>query len=734
MNKEQLFCLIGELDDRFLEKYRQMDLYLSQRAYRKKRTLRILAIAACLALVIGACVPVGMMATPAGNAVLTEQLNRIDGFRPWQESVAEKLEQSLSGPAWKLLQTTPILNVLTQSQYPDYAFKSMQYGAYLDEPEYLIYNVSSKGGFFPDEENFSFDRTEYRDPDAAPYYELSFGQPSSEITLSLPYVLSLTASLQSQAVHMYYQVQEDGTEYYAFVDAQTGACVCKEYFGASEQPSAFVLTEQEMLDAAYEVLASNVRDPEAYTPSIYEQSGFYYCEYIRYVGDRKSCDRAIIRFDRAGDMRSIKFSYLGAMRNTQEVPQQMIDQINAYMEQLCEECVGTSTQDVGQVVVLPDGRLALQCYLQVYYWGTGWNTGLQHDDMYFMACLTESVPGYGELAGTQDAEALTTEPPETSPNTTEPDTTEPDLLGTSIIPDLVEMRYLAIGVRDESGEVTPLLSAEELENFDRKLELEYVKGGELIVECYAAYDRSGAVDYECQAKNGIAEQIAFSDIDTDLTVDVQADYVHFLRFTIPLDDVPFGQSSVALVGHATDVLIDGWAMMVFLELQLNEPAVSPPVIDRPYYEPPVGDDTTDDSGPAAVPQLIEMGYLAVCARDENGETRRLLDTQELNGFTGELTVQYLLGEELIIDLYVALEDSDQVSYTCDKGTVHIVDFSEIDTNVAVNVQADYVKCLRLTVPMSELTRGTNYVVVYGNATRVQIDGWVLLETIMVNIS
>jgi len=143
MKKEQFFSLIGDLDDRFLEKYRQMDLYLSQRAYRKKRTLRILAIAACLALVIGACVPVGMMATPAGNAVLTEQLNRIDGFRPWQESVAEKLEQSLSGPAWKLLQTTPILNVLTQSQYPDYAFKSMQYGAYLDEPEYLIYNVSS---------------------------------------------------------------------------------------------------------------------------------------------------------------------------------------------------------------------------------------------------------------------------------------------------------------------------------------------------------------------------------------------------------------------------------------------------------------------------------------------------------------------------------------------------------------------------------------------------------------
>ena len=67
MKKEQFFRLLGELDDRFLEKYRQIDLRLSHKAYRKKRTLRILAVAACLALLIGACVPVGMMIAQLGK-------------------------------------------------------------------------------------------------------------------------------------------------------------------------------------------------------------------------------------------------------------------------------------------------------------------------------------------------------------------------------------------------------------------------------------------------------------------------------------------------------------------------------------------------------------------------------------------------------------------------------------------------------------------------------------------
>ncbi|MBR5602029.1 MAG: hypothetical protein IKW24_05310, partial [Clostridia bacterium] len=68
MKKEQFFSLIGELDDRFLERYRQMDMRLSYKAVRKKRTLRVLAVAACLCLLIGACVPVGIwLVKQSGN-------------------------------------------------------------------------------------------------------------------------------------------------------------------------------------------------------------------------------------------------------------------------------------------------------------------------------------------------------------------------------------------------------------------------------------------------------------------------------------------------------------------------------------------------------------------------------------------------------------------------------------------------------------------------------------------
>ncbi len=61
MKKERFFRLLGDLDDQVLDKYRQMDAQLSRKALRKKRTLRVLAVAACLVLLIGACVPVGMM-------------------------------------------------------------------------------------------------------------------------------------------------------------------------------------------------------------------------------------------------------------------------------------------------------------------------------------------------------------------------------------------------------------------------------------------------------------------------------------------------------------------------------------------------------------------------------------------------------------------------------------------------------------------------------------------------
>jgi hypothetical protein len=65
-----------------------------------------------------------MMTHPIGRAVLggdsetlLTELMKIDGFLSWQGEAAEKLEENLPAPMWELLQTTPVLDVLTQPQF-----------------------------------------------------------------------------------------------------------------------------------------------------------------------------------------------------------------------------------------------------------------------------------------------------------------------------------------------------------------------------------------------------------------------------------------------------------------------------------------------------------------------------------------------------------------------------------------------------------------------------------------
>ena len=101
MKKEQFFSLIGELDDRFLERYRQMDMRLSYKAMRKKRTLRVLAVAACLCLLIGACVPVGIWlvkqsGNDPSNSPPTICLQGLAELETMREMIACKDEQVLN--------------------------------------------------------------------------------------------------------------------------------------------------------------------------------------------------------------------------------------------------------------------------------------------------------------------------------------------------------------------------------------------------------------------------------------------------------------------------------------------------------------------------------------------------------------------------------------------------------------------------------------------------------------
>ena len=86
MKKERFFRLLGDLDDHILDKYREMDAQLSHKALRKKRALRALIIAACLALLIGACVPVGMM---IAKWMGDRPVGPWPGPDPWGESGVE---------------------------------------------------------------------------------------------------------------------------------------------------------------------------------------------------------------------------------------------------------------------------------------------------------------------------------------------------------------------------------------------------------------------------------------------------------------------------------------------------------------------------------------------------------------------------------------------------------------------------------------------------------------------
>lgn len=61
MNKELLFDAVGEIDDGILDRYHRMDIRLARKHARKKNVIRVLAVAACLAILMSACVPVGML-------------------------------------------------------------------------------------------------------------------------------------------------------------------------------------------------------------------------------------------------------------------------------------------------------------------------------------------------------------------------------------------------------------------------------------------------------------------------------------------------------------------------------------------------------------------------------------------------------------------------------------------------------------------------------------------------
>ena len=70
MMHDKLIRGIGEVDDRILERYHDIDTRLARKHAKKAMALRMTAIAACMAVLLCAALPLSMMTNPMGRAVL----------------------------------------------------------------------------------------------------------------------------------------------------------------------------------------------------------------------------------------------------------------------------------------------------------------------------------------------------------------------------------------------------------------------------------------------------------------------------------------------------------------------------------------------------------------------------------------------------------------------------------------------------------------------------------------
>ena len=276
-------------------------------------------------------------------------------------------------------------------------------------------------------------------------------------------------------------------------------------------------------------------------------------------------------------------AYLGALRYLAEIPQELIDKVTVYMEQTVAGCIESET-NIDNITVLSDGRIALACHMEVEYYDAQSDTR-QGDSTWFLACLTEPVEGHGDLGVTSHAESEMTEPV-----TTEHPTETESQIDFNDVPEFVKLGYLNVLVYDQAGGLVYRMSAEALENVENKLYLDYVSGGTVVVEFYAAYNRSQKVSqYRCEGYNATMERIDVSEINSDVTVDVQADYYHYLRMTVQMDALQIKEGTVrengfVLIGDHGNSNIEGWAMWKRLYICSTTELLDLDEVHHPSYE------------------------------------------------------------------------------------------------------------------------------------------------------
>ena len=426
--------------------------------------------------------------------------------------------------------------------FPRYTWSNTTFGAFVENPEYQKYCGVYES--YSDPAPVWVNQEGYVDPEA-PLSYFANDLFSAEIG-SLSYEGTWPQTLEGQAAHVY-KIVENGASYTVYLDATTGVLMGWEIGGKTQTPIA--TSEQEMMDLTYAYLASCVRDPRAYTSQVTKEKGHTICSYVRYVGSMQTCDALTAYFDSEGALDSIFGGYLGAFRNLEEVPNELIDTVRADLTEMGRQYADTTEIKIKGLQIAPDGRVALDCSL------------IKPEVEYrYLAYLTEAK-------GAQETEPVTTEPVTTQP----PRETESQI-DWNDVPKFVEFGYLNIAVLDANGDVAYRVEAETLQSMKRSVEVAYVPDGTLILECYAAYNRSGKVrNYRCNAKDGMTEEVHLSEITTELEVDVQAEYIHYLRFSVPIDNMVTNSDkgySMEMFGDYVYSSIEGRALMEYVTVYL----------------------------------------------------------------------------------------------------------------------------------------------------------------------
>ncbi|MBR5880227.1 MAG: hypothetical protein IKZ16_00950 [Clostridia bacterium] len=252
--------------------------------------------------------------------------------------------------------------------YPKYAWSDTKFGAFVQRPEYAVTGVSDSPGMSTGMVEQVWSDKEYQDPDAPQTITLTV----QGVEYELAYEKSRTASAAWQARHVY---QDDSGRVQAWIDCETGECMrfsnYNEMFETDEKGS--------QRQIAQDVLAQVVSDPQAYREQEPEKfpDGTVIFSYTRYVGEYPSCDKISIMIDPYGNVINNSLGYVGAMRNAQPIPDEVISYVEtsilAYYAQGQD-----ASYEIKRVVIAPDGRMALECSASYYTESDGqrWEHGV----------------------------------------------------------------------------------------------------------------------------------------------------------------------------------------------------------------------------------------------------------------------------------------------------------------------------------------------------------------------